>query len=151
MKPITPWRRRVLRLPIILYRLRLGMLMGRRVLLLTHIGRRRCLSRRTVLEVPLRDGPTLYLASGWGPGADWYQNLRAHPRAEVVVGARSLVVDANLLDPMDSGRLTARYADEHPRLAWAQAKAVGWVADGEPDWYDLGHDHVPWVRLTVVR
>lgn len=151
MKTITPWRRKILRVPIILYRLRLGGLMGRRFLLLVHTGRKSGLARRTVLEIPLRDGPCIYLASGWGQKADWYRNLRTNPRARVILGVHLLPVDAEFLDPVESGHLMVRYANEHPRAARVLARLAGWVAEDQPAWYDLGHDHVPWVRLTVDR
>jgi hypothetical protein len=47
----TGWVRALLRLPILLYRLHLGWLLGHRFLLLTHVGRKSGLQRRTVLEV----------------------------------------------------------------------------------------------------
>jgi hypothetical protein len=43
--------RLMLRLPIWLYRLRLGWLLGNRFLLLTHVGRKTGLPHQTVVEV----------------------------------------------------------------------------------------------------
>jgi hypothetical protein len=42
-----------------------------------------------------------------------------------------------------------RYSREHPKLAEALAKTFGWTTDEPTDWYRLGHDEVPWVRLTA--
>ena len=60
------------RLPIYLYRLNLGWLLGHRGLLLVHQGRRSSLLRETVLEVVLYDPATRksVVLSAWGEKAD---------------------------------------------------------------------------------
>ena len=57
----------LLRLPIWLYRLRLGWLLGGRFLLLNHTGRKTGLPRRTVLEIVHHDADnaTLFVAAAW--------------------------------------------------------------------------------------
>jgi hypothetical protein len=60
------------RLPIYLYRLNLGWLLGHRFLLLVHRGRRSGLRRETVLEV-VRYNPATkesVVLSAWGERAD---------------------------------------------------------------------------------
>ncbi|MFL7870015.1 MAG: nitroreductase family deazaflavin-dependent oxidoreductase, partial [Anaerolineales bacterium] len=63
-----------LRLPIWLYRLRLGWLLGDRFLMLTHTGRKSGLPRHVVIEVVQHDKETdtYYVVSGWGEKSDWY-------------------------------------------------------------------------------
>jgi hypothetical protein len=71
----------VFRLPVYLYRINLGWLLGRRFLLLTHRGRSSGRVYRTVLEV-VRHAPSnreTIVVSGWGERSDWYRNLRASP------------------------------------------------------------------------
>jgi hypothetical protein len=61
------------RLPIYLYRLHLGWLLGHRFLLLVHRGRKTGLLHQTMLEVVLYD-PTIQesvVVSVWGEDADW--------------------------------------------------------------------------------
>ena len=60
------------RLPIYLYRLDLGRLLGHRFLLLVHRGRKSGLLRETVLEVLLHDPATneSVVLSAWGEKAD---------------------------------------------------------------------------------
>src|SRR5581483_6476732 len=67
--------RRLARLPIWLYRLGLGRLLGERFLMLTHIGRTSGRLRQTVVEVVRHDrlSDTYIIASGWGERADWYR------------------------------------------------------------------------------
>jgi hypothetical protein len=63
-----PYRlgRLAFQLPIWLYRLRLGWLLGDRFLLLPHIGRKSGQVRQTVLEVVRHDHSTNYvITSGW--------------------------------------------------------------------------------------
>lgn len=59
--------RLMLRLPIWLYRLRLGRLLGNRFLLLTHVGRKTGLPHQTVVEVASHNGTKdrYVIASGW--------------------------------------------------------------------------------------
>ncbi len=79
-----------LRLPIWLYRARLGWLLGDRFLMLTHTGRKSGLPRQTVIEVVQHDKgtDTYYVVSGWGEKSDWYQNIRKSPSVTVHVGGR---------------------------------------------------------------
>ena len=70
-----------LRLPIWLYRVKLGWLLGDRFIMLTHTGRKSGLPRQTVIEVVKHDkeSNTYYIVSGWGEKSDWYQNIRKTP------------------------------------------------------------------------
>jgi hypothetical protein len=56
------------RAPVCLYRCRLGWLLGKRCLLLTHTGRRTGLRRQTVLEVVdyRKEGPEVVVVNGFG-------------------------------------------------------------------------------------
>lgn len=87
------------KLPIVLYRARLGWLLGHRFLLLTHHGRKTGKIRRTVLEVVRFDATTgeSVVLSAYGKRADWYQNLLAHPAVEVQTGWRRYVPQYRLL------------------------------------------------------
>jgi deazaflavin-dependent oxidoreductase (nitroreductase family) len=72
-------------LPIYLYRLDLGWLLGHSFLLLGHLGRKSGLLRETVLEVILYDPATRegVVLSAWGEKAGWYRNIEAVPALEV--------------------------------------------------------------------
>ncbi len=79
------------RLPIYIYRIGLGRLMGSRFLLLEHTGRKSGELRRNVLEL-VRWGEaarTYYVVSAWGEKADWLRNVRANLAVTIkVAGAR---------------------------------------------------------------
>lgn len=104
------------RLPILLYRLGLGGLLGGRVLLLTHRGRTSGQVRRTVLEVVAHDPASgaYIVASGWGRKADWFRNIQQTPRVSVTVGRRRFPALARQLSPAAAGPVLAAYARQHP-------------------------------------
>jgi|YNPBryunderm2012_1023409.scaffolds.fasta_scaffold42876_3 hypothetical protein len=77
--PNRPLRRAINRAPIMLYRLGLGPLIGRLVMIMSTTGRRSGLTRRTALEYHICGG-LIYVMSGYGARPDWYQNMLADPR-----------------------------------------------------------------------
>jgi deazaflavin-dependent oxidoreductase (nitroreductase family) len=52
------------------------------IMVITHIGRKSGLARRTPVNYALIDGE-FYCVAGFGAIADWYRNLVANPRVEV--------------------------------------------------------------------
>jgi deazaflavin-dependent oxidoreductase (nitroreductase family) len=112
-----------------------------RCLLLHTIGRRSG-QRRSVVLLYVPDGEGfVVVASNWGgdlPPA-WLLNLKENPRAEVQVGRRELVVDAQIVERGD---------DEYGRL-WA---VVNEGAKHRYRRYQEGTDRpIPVVRLAPVR
>ena len=108
--------RLVLRLPIALYRLKLGWLLGQRFVLLHHIGRKSGQVRKTVVEVVGHDraSDAYYIVSGWGKHANWYQNLLATPQITIQVGRRHLNVCAEPVPPAEGVRVLLDYRQNHP-------------------------------------
>ena len=105
-----------LRLPIWLYRARLGWLLGGRFLMLTHTGRKSGLARQTVIEVVQHEKATdtYYVVSGWGEKADWYQNIRQTPSVTVHTGRRTFQSNAEFIPVDDAVDILKAYAREHP-------------------------------------
>lgn len=139
------------RLPIHLYRVGLGPLFGRRLLLLIHTGRTTGLTRKTVIEVVEHDpaGGSWSVASGFGPKAEWYRNLLHTPQATIQVGRRYYPVTAHPVAPEDGGRLMARYAARHPLAARRLCRFMGYEVDGtEADYRRVG-ESVPFLRLDA--
>lgn len=101
-----------------MFRMGLGPLFGGRLLLLVHTGRVSGLPRRTAIEVVeagTHEGRACWtVASGFGPGADWFRNLRQTPHATVQVGRRYHAVTAQVLTAEEGGELMARYAPATP-------------------------------------
>lgn len=113
----TRW---LMRIPIVLYRARLGFLLGGRFLLLEHRGRVSGRRRRVVLEVIGRPFRGSYLVvSGFGTRAQWYRNIRATPAVRVTTGIRGpRPARASFLAGEEATAALRAYADAHPR-AWA--------------------------------
>jgi deazaflavin-dependent oxidoreductase (nitroreductase family) len=120
------------RLPIGLYRLGLGGLMGSRFVLLTHTGRKSGLPRQTVLEVVRNDKTSreCIVASGWGYRSDWFHNIAANPRITFQVGNRRSAGVAERLTPEAAAQELLDYAHRHPMAFRELARFMGYRLDG---------------------
>jgi len=147
--PKTGPRRWLFRAPLLVYRARLGWLFGHRLVMVVHRGRRSGRWRRVVVEVVVRDRDTraVTVASGYGPGSNWYRNLLAHPDAEIVLGARRLAVRATPVSPEEGGELMVDYARRRPRSARMVARQMGVPVDGSQASYRALGRVLPYVRL----
>jgi deazaflavin-dependent oxidoreductase (nitroreductase family) len=120
--------RLLFRLPLVLYRLRLGPLLGRRFLLLAHRGRRTGALRETVLEVVRFDQVTgeAAVVAAWGPRAQWYRNLRHAGAVEVRIGRRRYrQPHQRFLAPGEAAALMDGYRWQHPLAARLLGRLLG--------------------------
>jgi len=120
-------------LPIYLYRLDLGRLLGHRFLLLIHRGRESGLLRETVLEVLLHDPATResVVLSAWGGKADWYRNVAAAPALEVRTGGQRYVPEQRFLAPEENHAVISDYERRHPLAFRVFARVFGYPLDGK--------------------
>lgn len=131
----TRW---LVRAPIALYRAGFGWLLGRRVLMLEHVGRRSGLARYVCLEVVEHPAPRrLLIVSGFGGEAQWYRNLKRHPECFVSWGrVRRAPAVAHFLTAAQSRVVLDGYATRHPAswriLRSTIEKAVGTSVDALP-------------------
>ncbi len=139
----APSPNRLLRLffktPIVLYRLRMGWLLGSRFLLLTHKGRRTGRTRQTVLEVVGYDRaiPEAVVIAAWGVRAQWVRNLEARPAIGVQIGRACWTApEHRILDPKRAAEVIAAYRHEHPLAARAIGKLLGWPLDATSPAYE---------------
>lgn len=114
-----------LRLPIWLYRLKLGWLLGDRFLLLTHIGRKSGTPHQTVIEVVRHEkqSDTFYVVSGWGEKADWYQNIQKSPSVTLHVGNHKFQGQATFIPLPKAIEILETYSQEHP-IAFKELSSV---------------------------
>lgn len=107
------------RMPVWVFRARLGWIFGHRFLRLTHTGRRSGRDYQTVLEVVRFDPavPEWTVVSGYGDASDWLRNLHAAPAVSIEVGRRRFVPEQRFLDEEERHELLAGYQREHPRAA----------------------------------
>ena len=131
--------RAFLRLPIWLYRLGLGRLLGRGVLLLTHRGRKSGQPRQTVLQVfhhaPAAD--VYYVVAMRGAGADWVRSIQQTPEVAITVGRRHTPAVATAAPIPTAERLLRHYARRHPRQARAMLRRLIPEVVPDADSYDL--------------
>ncbi len=150
-QPPAGLRRLLFRSPIWIYRIGLGGVFGRRLLLLNHTGRRTGTLRKTILEVVQFD-PTdrsYVVASGWGPQAAWYRNILDQPEVSVEVGSHTIPVTAEPLAEDVGAEIFARYAARRPKLAAvALPRVLGMSVDGSDADFRAAGRRMPFVRLT---
>lgn len=75
------------RFMVFMWRLGLGRFMGWRelsgqIMVITHVGRKSGLRRRTPVNYALVDGDVICTA-GFGAASDWYRNIQAQPLVEI--------------------------------------------------------------------
>ncbi|MFJ4273522.1 nitroreductase family deazaflavin-dependent oxidoreductase [Streptomyces coelicoflavus] len=152
-RPRVPagWRRLAARAPILLFRAGLGPLLGRRFLLLHHVGRVSGSDRRAVLEVVAYEAPyrCWTVASGFGPRSDWYRNLHARPKTVVQFGNRHHAVTARFLTSDEGADIMTDYGRRHPRTARRLCAHLGLPADGSESALREAGRTIPFVRLET--
>jgi len=131
--------RRLFRAPAYLYRWRCGWLLGHRLLLLIHVGRRTGRRRETVLEILeyRKEGPEAVVMSAFGRDADWLRNIGGNPAAEVVIGAQHFAVAHRFLGEEEAVRAIAGYERRNrliaPVIRAVLSRLLGWRYDGSED------------------
>jgi deazaflavin-dependent oxidoreductase (nitroreductase family) len=107
------------RTPIYIYRWHLDWLFGKRLLLLTHTGRRTGLRRQTVLEVVeyRGEGPEVVVANGFGPDCDWLRNIQARSDEQVTVGRQHFAASHRFLGEDEAVEVIERYEHRNRVIA----------------------------------
>lgn len=124
--------RLALRLPVYLYRLDLGWLLGHRFLLLTHRGCKSGHVHQTVVEVvryELSIRETV-VVSGWGERSDWFRNLRAYPALEVRTGHERYAPTQRFLSSEEIHAEIVDYERRHPWAVRMVPPLLGFKLDG---------------------
>jgi deazaflavin-dependent oxidoreductase (nitroreductase family) len=108
------------RLPIYLYRLDLGWLLG-------HRGHKSGLLRETLLEMILYNPATgeSIVLSAWGEKADWCRNMEVTPALEARTASERCVPEQRLLVPEENHAVLAGYRRRHPLAFRVFVKASG--------------------------
>ena len=129
----------LLGLPIWVYRLRLGRLLGHRFLLLRHRGRRTGVVHAVVLEA-VRYDATLretIVVAGWGERTQWLRNLEAGGAVAVTTGSDTYRPLLRLLEPVESAMVLAGYEASNrliaPLVRRVLSALLGWPYGGTDD------------------
>ncbi|MFB3051525.1 MAG: nitroreductase family deazaflavin-dependent oxidoreductase [Acidimicrobiia bacterium] len=140
-----------LNVPTLLYRSRLGFLMGKRFFMIEHRGRKTGTFYRTVLEVAGRypDRDEWIVTAGWGPGSDWYRNLKAGTLEAVWTGSKRFAARVRFLEPQEAGQVMGDYERAHRRTAKVLLKGMGVSHDGTDEGRVEMMKQIPMVALQV--
>jgi deazaflavin-dependent oxidoreductase (nitroreductase family) len=105
----------LLHLPVLLYRLGLGWLLGYRFAQITHRGRKSGRVYRSVVEVVRFEPATreVVVLAAWGGRTDWYRNLQAAPALEIRIGRLRFVPEQRLLSSDQTFHEVQLYASRH--------------------------------------
>jgi deazaflavin-dependent oxidoreductase (nitroreductase family) len=119
-----------------LYRHRMGWLMGKRFLALSHEGRRSGIERQSLLEVAVyrADTQESIVMSAFGPRADWYRNIQAKPAHLVQAGRVEYVPQQRFIEPDEARAAAEEFCSNHrleARLAIPIFVAMGGAEKGE--------------------
>ena len=124
-----------MKMPLILYRLGLGWMFGKRFMLLTHKGRRSGKTYQTVLAVLRFDEKTneIFVVSPWN-ASNWYQNIQATPALEVETGrVRYTPAAQRALSPEEIAALFIEFRQQNPIFSRLVARIPGWNIDSSYD------------------
>jgi deazaflavin-dependent oxidoreductase (nitroreductase family) len=137
----------------VLYRLRLGRLLGHRFLHLTHRGRKSGQPHQTVLEVvrydPATHTPTV--VSGFGPRSDWYLNLLRTPLAKIKIAAQEFEAQAVPLSIEEAIATFHDYARSHPHALTSLAKVLGYPWDGTDRSFQALAETLPMIAFHPIK
>jgi deazaflavin-dependent oxidoreductase (nitroreductase family) len=112
--PFFKW---LFKIPILQYRLGLGWLTGKYILLLTTTGRRSGKLRYTPLEyIYDKEHDKYRIAAGWGGKTDWYRNIKANPKVHVQVGRRKFNAIAEIVSDKEVAKYMMKVSSRHPRM-----------------------------------
>jgi deazaflavin-dependent oxidoreductase (nitroreductase family) len=151
--PPSGLSRALYRLPIAIYHMGAGSIMGRRFIHLVHIGRVSGEKRNVVLEVVDHDPDEdcYYLVAAWGERADWYQNILKNPAVEAQVARRKFLGQADPVPEAEAEEVFLRYGRRHPRALKALSRIMGYRIEMKDESYRALGRSIPVVRIRVEK
>jgi len=147
--PIFKW---IFKIPILQYRLGLGWMIGRYVLLLTTTGRKSGKLRQTPLEYAYDTAKNRYrVAAGWAGNTDWYRNVRANPRVTVQVGRRKFAALAEQASDEEVAEYMMSISQRQPRMDSVWNRWSDRTVDGTFESYVYAASFFPsvWLKPTM--
>jgi deazaflavin-dependent oxidoreductase (nitroreductase family) len=120
----------IFKLPVVLYRMRLGWLFGHRFLLLSHVGRKSGKLRQTILAVLNYDASSreIKAVSAWN-ASEWYKNIQAAPAIAVETGCTRYAPVQRELSAEEIAQLFIDYCKGHPIFSRMVCRIPGWKWD----------------------
>ena len=147
--PIFKW---VFKIPILQYKLGLGWMIGRYILLLTTTGRKSGKPRHTPLEYIYDPENDRYrVAAGWGGKTDWYRNVCANPHVTVQVGRRKFAAIAEKASDEEVASYMMYVSQRHLRMDKVWNRWSDKPVDGTFESYVYAARFFPSVWLKIVK
>jgi len=146
--PVFKW---IFKIPILQYKLGLGWMIGRTILLLTTTGRKTGKPRHTPLEYEYDCENDRYrIAAGWGGNTDWYRNLQTNPQVAVQVGRRKFNAVAEFATDEEVATYMLHVSQRHPRMDRVWNRWSDRPVDGTFESYIYAARFFPsvWVKPT---
>ena len=120
------------RLPVWLYRFRIGWLMGKRMIYFEHIGRKSGIKRRSIVEIIRYDQEQdiYFVVSGYGEKADWFRNIMKTPRVFAQVAGRRFNANVERLSQERALEEFQDYAHRNPKMFKYLGNLIGIKLEG---------------------
>ena len=146
--PFFKW---LFKVPILQYKLGMGWMIGRTVLLLTTTGRKSGKPRSTPLEYEYdRENDRYRIAAGWGGKTDWYRNVKANPNVHVQAGRRKFDAIAESASDEEVAEYMMRASRRHPLMDKVWNRWSDKPVDGTFEGYVRAAKYFPSVWLKPV-
>lgn len=149
LPPPDGWRRHLARLPVTLFRVGLGPVLGRRLLLLHHTARADGHLHHTALEIITYDAERGCWILASPADAPWYLDLLAAPLTTVQVGNHHYAVTAHFPDADEAAEIMTRYGAGGPRRARSTCPARAVVENAGARSHGRSGDRPALVRLDA--
>ena len=144
--PVFKW---LFKMPILQYKLGMGWMIGRYVLILITTGRKTGKPHLTPLEYEYDDKTDRYrIAAGWGGNTDWFKNLKANPNVHVQVGRRKFDSAAEIASDQEVAQYMMNVSKRHPRMDQTWSRWSDKPVDGTFESYIHAAKFFPSVWLT---
>jgi len=121
----------LLRVPLALYRFRLGWLLGHRFLVIGHRGRVTGQIHHSVVEVIHFDQSKseAFVITPWPTKSNWYRNLLAAPAVEVWIGSARYRPEQRFPALEETASMLDSYARKSSAEAVGLYRLMGWRLD----------------------
>lgn len=140
------------KLPILQYKMGMGWMIGRYILLLTTTGRKTGKPRHTPLEyVYDQENDRYRIAAGWGGRTDWYRNMLKDPCVHVQVGRRKFETVAERASDEEVAKFMKHVSDRHPRMDRVWNRWSDKPVDGTFESYVYAAKFFPSVWLKPIK
>jgi deazaflavin-dependent oxidoreductase (nitroreductase family) len=140
------------KIPILYYKLGLGWMVGKYILLLTTTGRKTGKIRYIALEyIYDKENDRYRVAAGWGGHTEWYRNVLKNPKVHTQVGRRKFDSIAERACDEEVGKYMKSVSERHPNMDKVWNRWSDQPVDGSLDSYIHAAKFFPAVWLKPVK